>query len=364
MTTEAEPSPPDERVAGINRIRDATRWLILAFAAIGAAIAGTAPLSNIGKLGIHDWRLWVAAGSAAAAFAAIAAAIWVTANVLTPLTTSLDGLVADPELRAKFGESFEYLEGHGTNLDEFRTQYEKARADYVEALVEQSKHPSPQADGAVEEARQQFFAFSSPLERITTEGALARMRRKFRSARAVMFAGGFAAGLAIIAFAWAANPPDPGTKAVAAKPVAAAFDVAARGPGVQISPVTARRLLRAHGISRSTALSYVASFRGPIEVQTVQKNAVFARYAATAATRGRFLTSERFAGPRLARLALHLPWENTAACLQRVSAKRRTLVLKGEIAQGKSGVIQLLMPDQDAFTFSKGRAYTKIPCPS
>lgn len=98
-------------------------------------------------------------------------------------------------------------------------------------------------------------------------------------------------------------------------------------------------------------------------MQTVQQGSVFYRYAATAKSSGRFLTKSRFPGPRLARLALHLPWANTAACVQRVSAKRRTLVLRGEIAQGEPQVEQLLVLDQGTFKFDAGKAYTKIRCP-
>jgi hypothetical protein len=49
--------------------------------------------------------------------------------------------------------------------------------------------------------------------------------------------------------------------------------------------------------------------------------------------------------------------------VQRVSAKRRTLVLRGEIAQGEPQVEQLLVLDQGTFKFDAGKAYTKIRCP-
>jgi hypothetical protein len=115
--TASKPQPSDERLVAIDKIRDTTRWLILAFAAIGVAVAGTAPLSNIGKLGIHDWRLSVAAAAATAAFVAIAAAIWVATKVWAPAATNLGELVADAELRTIFTDSFELLKGHGTNLE-------------------------------------------------------------------------------------------------------------------------------------------------------------------------------------------------------------------------------------------------------
>jgi hypothetical protein len=96
----------------------------------------------------------------------------------------------------------------------------------------------------------------------------------------------------------------------------------------------------------------------------VGRNAQFVRYARSARGRGHFLTTSRFSDPMLARLALHLPWQNTARCLQQVTARRRTLVLAGQISQGDPDADQIFMLNRKDFRFGKGRAYAGQTCPA
>lgn len=354
------PEPLDARLAAIDKIRGTARWLIVVFAAIGAALAGTAPLSNVGKLGQGDWRLWVAVAAATIALAAIAATVWWTTNILLPTSRGLADLVKDKKLRAIFTAYPELLDGYGKNLEEFKRQYDQARDAYLDAVVADRKASTAATQAEVARTDAERRTFTPVVERVLNEGLLTGVRRQFSSARAVMFGGALVAGAAIVIFTWAANPPSPPTPP---KVVPATLGVAPAGSGVGVSGATARRLLLAHGVAPLEANRDVASFAGQISVQTEPKGGVLLRYESRAKKqKGRLLTIASLAGPRLARYALHLPWGNTAWCLQRVRATKRTLVLVGQIADGKPGVLQYLALDPGAFAFGPGKAYSSAPC--
>jgi hypothetical protein len=364
MTAPAAP-PVDPRLQGIDKIRDTARWLILAFAAIGAALAGSAPLSNLGKLAISDWRLWLAAGAAGAGLIAIAAAIWVTANVLAPVTQQLPNLVADPALATLFANNFELLRGHGHNLAEFQTEYNATRNAYLAAAAAHRDHPADAAVAATEQqARAALQALAPIVDRIISEGLRLTVEQRFRDARPAMFGCAIAAGIAIVAFAWAANPATPTPTQAAAEPAHTPPELSAatEGPGVAISTTDATRLLRQNGTSASTARTWIASFKGQIQARTISKGATYRRYSATPTGSGNFLTPARFPNPQQAELALHLPYQNNASCLQRVRAKQRTLILEGAINAGQPGIKQILILRKDTFTFPRGKSYANSIC--
>jgi hypothetical protein len=358
------PQPRDPRFVAIDKVRDNARWLILAFAAIGAALAGTAPLSNIGKLAIGDWRLWVAAGAAALGLGGIALAIWATANVLAPVSSGLTDFIDLPVIRRIFNEHFELLDGHGTNLREFKSEYDDARARYLNAVKRVRQRPSDAGAAAhLEAAKDDFYEFTPIVSRISTEGLLATVRARFQSAQPRMFLGAFVAALAIVAFAWAANPP----KASPTKPQRVpsplqAIEPSTYGSGVSIGPRDATRALEKGGVGAATAAAFIQSFSGPLVVETVRPGSRFMRYGPRKTSDGRFLTLANFADPQRAIRGLHLPWSNSAVCRQVVAVRRPTLVLVGGIAGGRPGLRQFLILDPHAFSFGKGTAYSHVAC--
>jgi hypothetical protein len=202
--------------------------------------------------------------------------------------------------------------------------------------------------------------------RITEEGLLIAGRKKYRRALRWMFAAALVAGFAIVTFTWASNPPETKPAKEKAKASPASIEragVAAHGAGVTISRKNAVAVLKAMGAKSPLAEDFVDSFSGPIEIETVRAGARFRRFSSVASGSGRFLTNSRFVRASHARLALHLPWSNSARCVQLVVAKRRTLVLEGEISQGKPKVRQILVLAPHAFSYGRGRGYGDVRCP-
>jgi hypothetical protein len=169
------------------------------------------------------------------------------------------------------------------------------------------------------------------------------------------------AGFALAIFAWAANPPIHATIAVVA-PKGLDVAEAADDTGVQISYADAGHLLATHGIPGSDVESYVLSFYGPIDAETLAKGTKVWRYGAQAEGSGRFVTATNFPNPTETQLALHLPYWNTAVCKAPVTVTKRTLVLDGAIAFGKPGERQIVILDPSAFSFGHGSAYSSTPC--
>jgi hypothetical protein len=354
----------DPRLVAIDKLRGIARWLILAFAAIGAALAGTAPLSNVGKLAIGDWRLWVAAVAAAAGLGGIAFAMWSTANVLAPVSLGLTDLVVLPAVQRIFNEHFELLDGHGTDLATFKTRYDAARERYLNAVSRARDVLPADADAAaeLEAARDDFYEYAPIVKRITNEGLLATVRARFRKAQRLMFFGAFVAALAIVAFAWAANPPKAAPskhqRVLALQPI----EPSPYGSGVAIGPQGATQALKSNGVSAATATAFIQAFSGRLVIQTVRPGFRFVRYSPTKSSQGRFLTLARFANPQGAIRGLHLPWANSAVCRETVVVRRPTLVLVGGIAGGRPGLKQFLILDPHAFSFGKGGSYSRVAC--
>lgn len=171
------------------------------------------------------------------------------------------------------------------------------------------------------------------------------------------------AGFALAIFAWASNPP---IHHPVAAPTLTGLDVAeaADDSGIQISNADAGHLLETHGIPQADVESYVLSFYGPIDAETLPAGTKVWRYGAQATGAGRFVTTTNFTSATETQAALHLPYWNTATCKAPVTVTKRTLVLDGYIAFGKPGVRQIVILDPSAFSFSHGSAYSSATCGS
>lgn len=176
-----------------------------------------------------------------------------------------------------------------------------------------------------------------------------------------LVAGALVAGLSLAVFAWAANPPQHHAVAASA-PTQLDIAGAAAGNGIEISNADAGRLLATHGIPGADVESYVLSFYGPIDAETLQPGMTFWRYSSYATGQGRFLTTSRFSSTTVAQLALHLSWTNRATCRAPVHVTKRTVVLVGSVAFGEPGVKQYVILEPDAFAFGHGSAYTATKC--
>lgn len=81
--TTGEGAGPGGYAAQLETIRSVAKWLIAAFAAVGALLVAGLSISGIGELSPSSWRLYVAGSSAALALATIAFMIKEASDVLS-----------------------------------------------------------------------------------------------------------------------------------------------------------------------------------------------------------------------------------------------------------------------------------------
>lgn len=213
-----------------DKIRDAAKWLIASFAAVGAVLIAGSQLSSIGKLPVcFDFslecnRLWIAVLGTIASLLGVVLAIWIGVRLLVPERLELGALSEewnkermsfrgrrDSQLKAYFERDKDLLQGFD-DLDDLATQQ---RAAYEEAdrLADALRNPSD--DEAGKRLHAEWEVADKHLADILRRGdvvvttanhALYVNDFRFRSLRNLMLAGALAA-VGIVAFAWAANPP-------------------------------------------------------------------------------------------------------------------------------------------------------------
>ncbi|WP_305789308.1 pentapeptide repeat-containing protein [Symbioplanes lichenis] len=205
------PAPSPLEVAN-NRIRDAAKWLVASSAAVGAAMLAGSQLSDIGELppalpdSVEHARLWVAVLGAVLALTSVVFAIWTAVRILLPQLIHLSDLAEawDAPGRAmapvvqQFRRNPKYLQGFPAPAELARRREELVRQQREEAA-----EPTDPARvvAAIADVDERITA----VEDIATHEALktqfGRAMRRFVAAAAIAATG-------IVAFAWAANPPD------------------------------------------------------------------------------------------------------------------------------------------------------------
>lgn len=215
-----KPAPPNPFQQAVDRVREAAKWLIASFAAIGAAMIAGSQLSSLGKLDATDARFWLAILGVLLALGGVAWAIWQVVEVLTPAQADLRELgavTADSEdrllwqVRSYLDGIPELFEGHANDVPGLRQAYDQALAERRTAIDDSRRHPEDQArrqqaDRASERAR----AVNGVVRQVLTVATWERLRRRFRAVRGGLFGAVAAAAIGIVLFAWAANPPEAG----------------------------------------------------------------------------------------------------------------------------------------------------------
>ena len=203
-----------------NQIREAAKWLIGSFAAVGAALIAGSQLSNIGKLpvcysdSIQCARLWVAGGGAVTALLGVMWAVWTGVQLLTPVRSQ------EGDLKQHWTEGtpiYKYFKTNPAQLQGFQDfdQMEQAERDAYKAF-EKLNAPHGEEDAAdVADTEQDLDVAEAVLkdvlsraDDVLTIANHVQYVHYFRKTalKRLMFAAGLAA-TGIVAFSWAANPP-------------------------------------------------------------------------------------------------------------------------------------------------------------
>lgn len=198
------PEPPQSPLAAANqRIRDTAKWLIASAAGVGAALIAGSQLSSIGRLDATTVRLWVAAGGVVLGLAGVVFAIAAAVRVLLPVQVLISDLAdgwerPGRELRPVvrfFRSRPKYLQGATDPADLI------GRRD---RLVRQLSEPDPAAD-----LKDRIAAYDRRIAAVEEMANHEALKATFARALRRMLVAAVISGAGVVAFAWAANPPNP-----------------------------------------------------------------------------------------------------------------------------------------------------------
>jgi hypothetical protein len=217
-----------------DKIREAAKWLVASFAAVGAALIAGSQLSSIGRLpvcaptSIDCIRLWIAILGAVVALLGVVWAVWTGVGLLAPIRLQASDLKmewrAGTPIHAYFQANPAQLQGF-IDFEDMDTQ-EKGAYDRFDEL-------NAQLDEVSDAQRLRFYrkVRTSPAQRKRMEKDLDEaeetlneiLRRSddvitianhvqyvhFFRGKALrrVFAAAAIAAVGIVAFAWAGNPP-------------------------------------------------------------------------------------------------------------------------------------------------------------
>lgn len=204
-----------------NQIREAAKWLIGSFAAVGAALIAGSQLSSIGKLpvcastSIDCARLWIAGGGATIALLGVIWAVWTGVRLLAPSRRQASELQADWKEGDAAHDYFKanpgQLQGF-KDLDDMEAQVAKAYEEQDNLVARAREAKGKTAKALEDKAWEAYEGVKGLVQRADDVVTIANhveyvsfFRKK--ALRRLIFAAG-AAALGIISFTWAANPPE------------------------------------------------------------------------------------------------------------------------------------------------------------
>lgn len=212
----AASSPAGGYATATDNLRTATRWLLTAAAAAGAAMVAGVQLTSIGSLSLSDWpRITAAAVGLAAGLGAVGYMIFRTSRLLTDewitlAQLELDGFkrqLRDPSRRRDkrrglaIDRIYEELESY---RDELYGSVAESISDLYSRLIkandEARTSPDPEHMKTAADLRNAVDTLVQAANYSYTRADFAVLRKRLTQAGAV-----FAAGVVI--FVYAANPP-------------------------------------------------------------------------------------------------------------------------------------------------------------
>jgi hypothetical protein len=210
--TDPQPVNPDPVLAGIDRLRETAKWLIGAYAAVGAAIIAGLQLTSLGKVESHT-RFWIGAIAVAVALIAVVAGISKIATVLAPVKVEAAdlGLGSDAEKLVQATPTL--LKGQAASLVELQSEYETALSEFQgRRAAARGVFGDPAertaAEAAAEEARSRMMALFGPLDGMRKLVLFEKVQRRYDDAKHVLGVAVVVIIVGVITFAWAANPSE------------------------------------------------------------------------------------------------------------------------------------------------------------
>jgi hypothetical protein len=178
----------DWRVA-VGSLRDAAKWIVVAFAGVGAAVLGALPVAGVSKLHTATGIVLAVVG-ALLALAGVAIGVWATSNVLMPHVSTLKTVAARSDVADAIAEDpATYLGADGTTVHAFARDLSGWQRTLRE--LQEKRGPDAYAESlrqaAVGAARLNVENRAVIARRVVAFGHFQLVRALFRRARMTMF---------------------------------------------------------------------------------------------------------------------------------------------------------------------------------
>jgi hypothetical protein len=211
-------SPAAGYAAATDQLRTATRWLLTAAAAAGAAMVAGVQLTSIGSLSLSDWpRMTVAAAGLAAGLGAVGYMIFRTSRLLTDEWITLAQLE---------------LDGFKRQLRESTRHRDKRRALAIDRIYEELLSYQDELFGSVAESISDLYSrlikaneaarvspgpehaktaadLRSAVDTLVQAANYSYTRADFAVLRKRLAQAGTVFAVGVVIFVYAANPPRP-----------------------------------------------------------------------------------------------------------------------------------------------------------
>jgi hypothetical protein len=212
-----------ELTKGEQGLLDSAKWIIATFGAVGGAlIAGGIPLSNIGVLKLTDPRLYIAVVAAALALFSIGLVIFFAARILGPVEAlSLPKLAREEDAldySGKYPRTVEtmdikyirqeapHLLGSFASVRELAASYNAVKRRY-DGLYRSS---SANTELEFSQYQHELGVLEAQISELLIAVRYNRLYQAYQISMHRIFPLAFLAGMAVVVFVWAANPPLPG----------------------------------------------------------------------------------------------------------------------------------------------------------
>lgn len=191
-----------------NQVRQNAKWLIAAFAAVGAALAAGIQISNLG--GVHGTvRLLGAFIGAALGLLGILVAIWNVGKVLDLQEATTSELAKSTALSGRLEQEPTFLGGFGhESVTKLVEDYGRTLAEVRVAQRATWKKPNDEIAAVhLKSLSAEFDALSQVVDFLRTVVIYDKTHAQYMKARSWVLAGAALAFIGLISFAYAANPP-------------------------------------------------------------------------------------------------------------------------------------------------------------
>jgi hypothetical protein len=223
--------------AAAQRIRDTAKWLVAAFAAVGALLIAGMQLKDLGALEGPD--AWLAAIGAALGIAGVIVVVFCAAAVLAAGRLPLADVVGDPPRRADIRERLQRspnLYQPFDSIDEFHEKLSDSWRQQATAFIDYNDESKSLADREAAGRRYQstlvFVRQFNPLNRrLLATAEYENVRARWDQSRKVIAAGIVvcAVGAGLFAYTSAPDDDETATPAVMASPARAFLHLSESG---------------------------------------------------------------------------------------------------------------------------------------